>query len=58
MIFNQWGEKVFETTNPQTGWDGTWKGKPQPVGVYVYVARLLFTGGVSVNQKGTINLVR
>lgn len=58
MIFNQWGEKVFETTNLQNGWDGSFRGKPQPVGVYVYVARLLFEDGVTVTQKGTINLVR
>jgi gliding motility-associated-like protein len=58
MIFNQWGEKVFETTNPQTGWDGTYKGKQQPAGVYIYVARILLTNGISANQKGTINLIR
>jgi parallel beta-helix repeat (two copies) len=58
MIFNQWGEKVFETTNPQAGWDGTFRGRPQPVGVYVYVARLLFEDGVTVHQKGTLHLVR
>jgi gliding motility-associated-like protein len=58
MIFNQWGEKVFETTHPQTGWDGTYKGKQQPAGVYIYVARVLLTDGTTANQKGTVNLIR
>lgn len=58
MIFNQWGEKVFETSNPQGTWDGTYKGKQQPAGVYIYVARIILTDGTSANQKGTLNLIR
>jgi gliding motility-associated-like protein len=58
MIFNQWGEKVFETSTPQQGWDGTYKGKQQPIGVYVYAARIVLTDGTVDNVKGTFNLVR
>ena len=36
-IYNRWGEKVFETTNPFEKWDGTLKGKSQPQESYVYV---------------------
>lgn len=35
-VFNRWGELVFETNNPDDGWDGSYKGVLQPVGVYVY----------------------
>jgi gliding motility-associated-like protein len=58
MVFNQWGEKVFESNDIQGEWDGTYKGKPQPVGVYVYVVSGMLTDGTKVNQKGTFNLVR
>jgi gliding motility-associated-like protein len=58
MIFNQWGEKIFETSNQQNGWDGTYKGKQQPVGVYVYVLSMTLQDGTVVNKKGTINLIR
>jgi gliding motility-associated-like protein len=60
MVFNQWGEKVFETTDPGTGWDGTYKGKPQPVGVYVYVAYMVLSDQTNstVTKKGTFNLIR
>ncbi|BAV08634.1 T9SS type B sorting domain-containing protein [Filimonas lacunae] len=58
MIFNQWGEKVFETNDKNTGWNGTYKGKPQPSGVYIYVADILLDNGKRETKKGTINLVR
>jgi gliding motility-associated-like protein len=58
MIFNQWGEKVFETTNKTEGWDGRHKGKPQPSGVYIYVADILLDNNKRETKKGTINLVR
>jgi gliding motility-associated-like protein len=58
MVFNQWGEKVFETTEIQGTWDGNYKGKPQPVGVYVYVVAANLVDGTKVTQKGSFNLVR
>ncbi|RTL56372.1 MAG: gliding motility-associated C-terminal domain-containing protein, partial [Sphingobacteriales bacterium] len=57
-IFNQWGEQIAALTNTTTGWDGKYKGKPQPVGVYVYVLRATLTDGRTVNLKGSITLVR
>jgi gliding motility-associated-like protein len=57
-IFNQWGQKIFETTNQQGGWDGTYKGRPQPVGVYVYVIAIEFTSGSPQTKKGMLNLIR
>ncbi|MDG1477699.1 MAG: choice-of-anchor L domain-containing protein, partial [Vicingaceae bacterium] len=35
-IFNKWGELIFQTTNPDIGWDGTHKGSPVPDGVYIW----------------------
>jgi gliding motility-associated-like protein len=58
MIFNQWGEKVFETTDVNGGWDGTYKGKQQPAGVYMYVASATTLDGKSYNKRGSINLIR
>jgi gliding motility-associated-like protein len=57
-IFNQWGEMIKVINNPATGWDGTHKGKPQPVGVYVYTLRATLADGTEVNKKGSITLVR
>ena len=35
-IFDRWGEKVFETTDPEEGWDGTFRGSELPPGAYLY----------------------
>jgi gliding motility-associated-like protein len=35
-IYNRWGEKVFESTDSKQGWNGQYKGRPQPVGVFVW----------------------
>ena len=57
-VYNQWGELVYESKNATGGWDGTWKGRPQAVGVYVYLAQVTFYNGVTMKRKGTINLIR
>lgn len=35
-IYNRWGEKIFESEDPNQAWDGTYKGKPCAEGVYAY----------------------
>lgn len=57
-IFNQWGEMIFASQNMANGWDGSYKGKQQPVGVYVYVLKVVLQDGVVVNKTGSINLIR
>lgn len=56
-IFNQWGEKIFETRNQSTGWDGKYKGKIQPAGVYMYVVDMVLNDGTKKLEKGSINLL-
>jgi len=58
MIFNQWGEKVFETRSQVNGWDGRYKGKLQPSGVYMYVCEMVLADGRKIQKKGSINLIR
>ena len=36
-VFNRWGEILFETTDPLSGWDGTYAGKIAKEEVYVYL---------------------
>jgi gliding motility-associated-like protein len=58
VVFNQWGEKLNESTNPTNVWDGSYKGKPQPSGVYMYVCQVTLTNGNVITRKGSINLIR
>lgn len=39
-VFNRWGEPLFYSKGYNTPWNGTYKGKPVPVGTYYYLIRL------------------
>ena len=55
-IYNHWGLLVFSSRGYATNWDGTYKGKELPDGVYYYVINLFaedseakpYTGAVSI----------
>jgi gliding motility-associated-like protein len=58
-IYDRWGNKVFETTDQEKGWDGTYKGKACQEDVYVYkveykdIIELIYR-----ERKGRVTLVR
>lgn len=59
-VFNRWGMKVFESNDPNRGWDGNHKSKPQPVGVYTWTmtVRNPFSTDGKVEQKtGSVYLL-
>lgn len=58
MVFNQWGQKISESSNQNNVWDGKQNGKLQPSGVYMYVAEIFKRDGTRVIKKGSINLIR
>ena len=58
-IYNRWGLKVFETNDQNEHWDGTYKGKPCPVGTYVWIITYRqFEGTDIIKKKGTVLLVK
>lgn len=58
IIWNRWGQKVFETNNRKQGWDGKVKGVVQPMDVYVYTLSIEFFDGTKTTKKGDITLIR
>jgi gliding motility-associated-like protein len=58
VIFNRWGQMVYESTDPNAGWDGTFRGAPQPVDVYVYVVNISYMNGTTQTIKGNVTLLR
>jgi gliding motility-associated-like protein len=57
MVFNRWGEKVYEGAGNYSAWDGTYFGEMQPSGVYSYY--ILYKTTVSqFEKKGTVTLIR
>ncbi len=57
-IYNRWGEKVFETTNPEICWDGYWRDKPCEAAVFTYFIRGEMIDGSPIDGQGNITLVK
>lgn len=62
LIYNKWGQKIFETNRISSGWDGTFKGTLMPAGVYTYVINYEFAIPDSENKakvvRGCVLLMR
>ena len=59
-VYNRYGEKIFVSYNMQSGWDGTYNGQPQEVGVYFYYLQVVCGNSRSNIKefKGDITLIR
>jgi gliding motility-associated-like protein/uncharacterized repeat protein (TIGR01451 family) len=57
-IYNRWGNLVFESANPQVGWDGRFRGKDQPADTYIWVVEGADGNGVYMKKTGMLNLLR
>jgi gliding motility-associated-like protein len=58
MVFNRWGQKLFETSNPGSGWDGTFKGQPCTEDVYTWKIDARSSRDRQKNLTGTVLLYR
>jgi len=57
-IFNRWGKKLYEWTDPAEGWDGTYNGKDVNEGVYFVLVKAKGADGREYNIKKDVNLLR
>jgi len=57
-IYNNWGQLIFETNDQQTGWNGTFNGTEQPLGVYIWVAEVEMLNGKKITKTGDVTLLR
>ena len=63
QVYDRWGELLFEgrdvpVNQEGKGWDGTFRGRPVGVGVYVWVAEVEFVDGVMRLYEGDVTVVR
>ena len=54
VVYDRWGNKLFETTDKYLGWDGTKNGKPVDAGVYVYYVKAEYYDGTEEIIEGNI----
>jgi gliding motility-associated-like protein len=57
-VFNRWGQEMFATNRKDQGWDGTFHGTPQDLGVYYYEIVVATPGGADIVYKGSVTLIR
>ena len=58
MIYNRWGELLFESFDKHYGWNGYYKGRLCNKDVYVYKLQLEFSDGSAKTLAGDVTLVR
>jgi gliding motility-associated-like protein len=58
LIFNRWGELLYETNDPAFGWDGYYQGRLCKADVYIYKFSVEMADGKVINKIGDITLVR
>ncbi len=57
-IYNRWGQKVFESNDPDKGWDGTFKGEALAPDVYGFYLQVRCFNGDDFFKKGNIALLK
>ena len=57
-VYNQWGKKVYDSTDITDGWDGKIGGSYAPVGAYFYIIDAKGIDGDEIKKRGDINLLR
>jgi gliding motility-associated-like protein len=57
-VYNRWGQLLFGTSEANKGWDGTYNGKKQESGTYVYSIQAIDYNNKSYFKKGTFVLIR
>ena len=57
-IFNRWGQKLYEWSNIEGGWDGTYRGKDVKQGTYFVLVKARGADGQTYNIRKDVNLLR
>ncbi|MDR1758697.1 MAG: gliding motility-associated C-terminal domain-containing protein [Bacteroidales bacterium] len=58
LIYDRWGECMFESHSREIGWDGTYKGHPCQPGVYDYYLEVTCKQEQKLIRKGNVTLIR
>ena len=58
IIYNRWGQEVFDTRDPEVGWDGTYRGRQLPPDVYGFYIYMRCPDGTEFKKRGNVSLIR
>ena len=57
-VYERSGKVLFESTNLETGWDGTLNGRGVPMGVYAWIVEVQWSDKQWFTTAGTVTLIR
>ena len=57
QIYSRWGNLIFETNNPDQGWDGKYNDEFVEMGVYVYRVVYQNSDASSAQKTGTVTVI-
>ncbi|MDQ6904119.1 MAG: gliding motility-associated C-terminal domain-containing protein [Bacteroidota bacterium] len=57
LVYDRFGKLLFNGKNSDNGWNGTFKGVLQPVGVYIYYVEMLSPAHKRIVRKGSVLLL-
>jgi len=58
LVYDRWGNLLFESDDVSKGWDGTFKGRKAEEGVYFFSVKMTLISGEEILKKGDITLIR
>ncbi len=58
LVFNRWGEKLFESDNLDISWDGNYLGEKVQMDAYIYQVNVTSYSGRLYKYSGTVILAR
>ncbi len=58
MVFNRWGELIFESFDLNVGWNGYYRGQPAKQDTYVWKVEATFINGDKYTDAGDVTLIR
>lgn len=58
VVYNRWGEKVFESQDLNVGWDGNYKGEELNTAVFMWYLKVTYLNNTTNELKGNVTLLR
>jgi gliding motility-associated-like protein len=57
IVYDRWGKVMFESSDPENGWNGTYSGTLCTMGIYAFYLKLKDSGNIIYVKKGTVLLL-
>ncbi len=57
-IYDRWGNRILQSSDPALTWKGDYKGEPLNSGVYAYMIEIIYNNNETETKSGNITIIR